>query len=91
MAAGFIVSACIGLAGDILIWRTLTPQLHIDRANVDRHRFHDLVGLSGWSTINQIGFLLLMQTDLLIVNKMLGPEMTGLYGSVLLFPALIAQ
>lgn len=89
VAAGFIVSACIGLAGDIFIWRSLTPQLHIDRCNIDRHKFRDLIGLSGWSTINQIGFLLLMQTDLLIVNKMFGAEMTGLYGSVLLFPALI--
>jgi membrane protein EpsK len=89
VAAGFMVSACIGLAGDILIWRSLTPQLHIDRSNVDRRRFHDLVGLSGWTTINQIGFLLLMQTDLLIVNKMFGAEMTGRYGSILLFPALI--
>ena len=89
VAAGFIVSACIGLAGDILIWRSLTPQLHIDRSNIDRHKFRDLLSLSSWSTINQIGFLLLMQTDLLIVNKMFGAEMTGLYGSVLLFPALI--
>jgi membrane protein EpsK len=89
VAAGFIISACIGLIGDVLIWRLLTPQLHIDRRDIDRRKFRELVGLSGWTTINQIGFLLLMQVDLLIVNAMFGAEMTGRYGSVLLFPALI--
>jgi membrane protein EpsK len=89
VALGFIIAAGISVIGDVLVWRSLTPQLHIDRHDIDRHRFRALFGLSGWSTINQIGFLLLMQTDLLIVNAMFGAEMTGRYGSVLLFPILI--
>jgi membrane protein EpsK len=89
VALGFIVAASISIIGDVLVWRSLTPQLHIDRHDIDRHQFRALFGLSGWSTINQLGFLLLTQTDLLIVNTMFGAEMTGRYGSVLLFPILI--
>ena len=89
VALGFLVSAGIGLIGDVLVWRRLTPQLHIDRRVIDRHQFHALAGLSGWVTISQIGFLLLTQVDLLIVNAVFGAEMTGRYGLVLLFPTLI--
>ena len=67
----------------------MTPQLHIDRYDIDRQRFRALVGLSGWSAVNQAGSLLLMQVNLLVVNAMFGAEMTGRYGSLLLFPALI--
>ncbi len=86
---GFIVSAFIGLTGDILLWRHLTPQLRIDYRDVDHHQFRALMGLSGWSAVNQVGSLLLMQIDLLIINSMYGPEMTGRYGSVLFLPGLI--
>lgn len=89
VAAGFMTSAWIGLIGDVLVWRRLAPQLYIDRREIDRHQFRALMGLSGWSAINQAGSLLLMQVDLLIVNAIFGAEMTGRYGSVLLFPALI--
>ena len=89
VAVGFIVSACIGLIGDVLVWRRLTPQLNIDLGEIDRHQFRALMGLSGWSSVNQVGSMLLMQVDLLVVNAMFGPEMTGRYGTVLLFPSLI--
>lgn len=89
VAGGFIVSACIGLAGDVLVWRRLAPQLHVNWRAVDRHRFGVFIGLSSWVTVSQIGFLLLSQVDLLIVNALFGAETTGRYGSVLLFPTLI--
>jgi len=89
VASGFAISACVGLIGDVLVWRRLTPQLHIDRRNIDRHQFRALMGLSGWVTVSVIGSLLLMQIDLLVINAAFGVEMTGRYGSVLLFPTLI--
>lgn len=89
VAAAFIVSAMIGLAGDVVVWRRLTPELHLDYRSIDRHRFGALANLGGWSAVNQTGALLLMQVDLLIVNAMFGAEMTGRYGAVLLFPAMI--
>jgi membrane protein EpsK len=89
VAAGFMVSACVGLIGDVLIWRSLTPQLRIDRRDIDRRQFRALMGLGGWVTVSQIGYLLLTQVNLLVVNAVFGAEMTGRYGSVLLLPTLI--
>jgi membrane protein EpsK len=89
VAVAFIVSACFGLIGDVVLWRTLTPQLGLDYRNVDRRQFRALLNLSGWASINQIGSLLLMQIDLLVVNAFFGAEMTGRYGSIMLFTTLI--
>jgi membrane protein EpsK len=86
---GLIISAIVGLAGDVLLWRRLTPQLRIQRRSVDLSRCRSLMGFSGWSAINAVGLLLLMQVDLLIVNALFGAEMTGRYAAVLLFPVLI--
>jgi membrane protein EpsK len=89
IAVGILVGAGIGLAGDLWSWRRLTPILHVNRVAIDRSRANALFGLSGWSAINAIGALLLMQVDLLVVNAVFGAELTGRYASVLLFPALI--
>jgi membrane protein EpsK len=89
VAFGFMASACINLIGDVLVWRRLTPQLHIDRRNIDRGLFRPLLGLSGWTAIGQVGFLLLFHSDVLVVNALFGAELTGRYGSVLLLPYLV--
>jgi membrane protein EpsK len=89
VALGFIASAGINLIGDVLVWRRLTPQLHIDRSNIDRGQFRALLGLSGWTAIGQVGFLLLLHADLLVINALYGAESTGRYGSVLLLPYLV--
>jgi membrane protein EpsK len=89
VATGFIVSACINLAGNVILWKQLTPQLHINYSSIDKKRFRDLLGLGGWASINQIGALLLLQIDLIVVNTLYGADMTGRYGSVLIFTTLI--
>lgn len=89
VALGFAVAAMVGLLGDVLVWRHLTPQLSVSPASAQRTRMRELAGLSGWSVVNQAGILLLMQADLVLVNTMFGAAVTGVYGSILLFPQLI--
>lgn len=86
---GLILAAAIGLAGDLLLWRKLTPELSIDPRLTESARFRPLIGLGAWSAINVIGVLFIMQVDVIIVNQLLGPEATGRYASILLFPVLI--
>jgi membrane protein EpsK len=89
VGVGLILAAIIGLAGDVLLWRRLTPELSIDPRLIDRARFRPLTGLGAWSAVNVIGVLFIMQIDVIVVNQLLGPEATGRYASVLLFPVLI--
>lgn len=86
---GLILASAIGLAGDVLLWRKLTPELSISPRLTESARFRPLIGLGAWSAINVIGVLFIMQVDVIIVNQLLGPEATGRYASVLLFPVLI--
>jgi membrane protein EpsK len=89
VALGFITSAWIGLLGDVLVWRALTPQLKVSYHNIDRHRIRTLINFSGWVSVNQFGNVLLMQVSLLVVNAFFGAEMTGRFGSIMLFATLI--
>ncbi|MBJ6128546.1 lipopolysaccharide biosynthesis protein [Microvirga splendida] len=89
VAVAFIISACVNLVGDVIIWKALTPQLSINPYKVDRCKVQALLGLGGWASVNQIGNMLLWQIDLLVINTFFGAEMTGRYGSVMLFVTLI--
>lgn len=89
VALGFLVSAAIGLAGDVLVWRHLTPELRVRPRSADPRQLRAMAGLGGWSAVNQIGSLLLMQVDLLVVNALFGAEATGRYGSILVLVALL--
>ena len=41
--------------------------------------------MGGWILINQIGVLLYLGIDLVVVNKMVGPEAGGQYGAVMIW------
>ena len=86
---GLIASALLGLGGSVIAWRRLTPQLRLHLGAVDPQRFRPLLNIGAWSAVNMAGMLLLMQVDLLIVNALFGPTMTGRYGALLAFAVLI--
>lgn len=89
VAAGLLASAAVEIGCDVLIWRRLTPQLAFRPHEARPAALRTFVSLSGWSTLNMFGFLLLVQVDLVIVNTVFGAEATGRYGSLLLLPAFV--
>jgi O-antigen/teichoic acid export membrane protein len=91
LGTGYLLAACAWLAGDIFLWRKLTPQLMIKPGLFDRSRFGQLFTMCGWLLINQLGVVLFLKIDLLIANTFLGAKIAGEYGSVLLFSSLIQQ
>ncbi|CAO4145742.1 lipopolysaccharide biosynthesis protein [Methylorubrum extorquens] len=86
---GLVASVLVGLACEILVWRRLTPGLRFAPQAAERKAMRPLLGLGGWSSANMLGCMVLMQTDLVLVNLLFGPETTGRYGALLLFPILI--
>jgi membrane protein EpsK len=88
---GFLGASAIGFVGDLLLWRRLTPQLHIRPARFDRSRVRQLFGMGGWLVINQVGTLLFLHVDLIVANMLLGAEIAGEYGSVLLFSTMLRR
>jgi membrane protein EpsK len=88
---GFLGASAIGFAGDWLLWRRLTPRLRIHPARFDRSRVRQLFGMGGWLVVNQVGTLLFNHVDLIVANMLLGAEIAGEYGSVLLFSTMLRR
>jgi membrane protein EpsK len=40
------------------------------------------MGSGGWMSLNQVGSLLLVSIDVIIINRLYGPEKCGIYGSI---------
>ncbi|MBL6459586.1 oligosaccharide flippase family protein [Belnapia sp. T6] len=89
VALGFVVSAIIALAGDVIVARHLAPELRLKLRSIDLQQLRALADLGSWAAVNQAGNLLLLQVDLLIINALFGAEATGQYGPLLLLVALI--
>jgi len=70
-------------------WRSLTPELKISIGYFDKSRLFELSRISIWVLINEVGALLLMNIDLVIISIFLGATTAGLYGSILQWPLLL--
>ncbi|MBL6459070.1 hypothetical protein JMJ55_27460 [Belnapia sp. T6] len=84
VALGFVVSAVMQLASDILVAWRLAPGLRFGLRFADRRQVVAMTGFSGWSSVNQAGNLLMLQLNLLLVNLLFGAEATGRLGALLL-------
>ncbi len=78
-----LAGAFISFILAISIWHELTPELGIRRKMFDHARWKDMFSMSGWLIVNQVGTLLFLNIDLIVVNRYLGPEAQGRYGSIL--------
>lgn len=88
---GILGATLLGFAGDVWLWRKLTPELCVQPADFDRLRVRELFGMGGWLIVNQVGTLLFLNVDLIVANILLGAEVAGGYGSVLLFSTMLRQ
>jgi membrane protein EpsK len=84
-----LVATLASLGVAMQIWRRLTPELTLAPQEFDRSHLRTLSGTSGWFFVNQVGTLLFLNIDLLVVNIFLGPETAGRYGVVLQWPLLL--
>jgi membrane protein EpsK len=86
---GILLAGLIGLAGDIFIWKQLTPELRISKSHFNLTKIRELFSMGGWITTNQIGSLLFLNIDLIVANLALGTKIAGEYGTILLFSTLL--
>ena len=84
LLAGMLAFIC-----DIYILRRLAPNLQLGWRYFNFSVFRDLFGMGGWIILNQIGALLFVNIDLIVVNTVFGAVAGGKYGSILLFSTLL--
>lgn len=85
VVAGYISATVVYVLGAIMVWRFVAPELTLRRPTVDWKKLQAMGATGGWVLVNQVGALLFLSTDMIIVNKMLGPAEGGRFGSILLF------
>jgi membrane protein EpsK len=78
------------VVGSMWLMNRLTPQLHIEWKSYRWNAFREMAGMGGWMTINQIGALLYLSTQLVIINVLLGAEEAGRYGPIVLLVSLLS-
>jgi membrane protein EpsK len=89
VGAAALVSMCLGWGWSIRLWRRLTPMLSISISHFSRTALTHLLSMGGWTALNQLGAILFVSIDLVVVNRMLGTEAGGRYAAVLQWSVLL--
>jgi membrane protein EpsK len=84
-----LVAGVASLALSVVVWRRLTPTLKVQRSAFSYQTLSQLTGMGGWMLINQIGSLLYLSIDLVVVNKMIGAEAGGQYGAAMTWSVML--
>jgi membrane protein EpsK len=83
VGAGIALAALISGLGFVWTWRHLTPDLHIKFSDWDVTELRRLTATAGWVSVSQVGTILLIGIDLLVVNRIFGPVANTQYAVAL--------
>jgi membrane protein EpsK len=89
VGAAILAGTVVSLVGMIVIWRKLTPALRIRLSDFDWTMLKNLCSTGGWVLVSQCGVMLYLNIDLLVANRLFGPEESGRYAAVLQLPAIL--
>lgn len=84
-----LAGAAVASVVSIVLARQVCPHLRISIRSFDRGRVRDLCGMGWWVAINQIGSLLFLQIDLIVVNLLFGATSAGEYAIALQWVVLL--
>ena len=85
----YLLGALCSLAFSVYLWTKTAPGLFISIKDYDKTKLKDILGMSGWLLINQIGALLFLQIDLILCNVLFGALIAGQYAAVILWNVLL--
>lgn len=86
---GMFVASIITLLGNVHYWSKLTSQLTLSLKKFKLPLAWEMMNMGWWLSLNQLGLHLFVGSDLVLVNLLLGPVMTGIYGTIVIFPTML--
>ena len=89
VGTAILAGTMVSTVGMVWLWKVLTPSLRISLGQFDWTMFRNLCSTGGWVLISQLGVMLYLNIDLLLANRMFGPEQGGRYAAVLALPTLL--
>lgn len=85
----YLIGAATAFILTIVFSRKINPHLKVNIKDFRRSKVNEITGMGGWVIINQIGTLLFLQIDLIVVNKLFGTVAGGEYSVVLTWSMLL--
>ncbi|HPW73729.1 MAG TPA: oligosaccharide flippase family protein, partial [Methanothrix sp.] len=89
IGGAYLVGALVASGIAIFLAKRVCPHLRISVNSFDRGRVMEICGMGWWVVINDIGALLFLQIDLIIVNLLFGAPSAGEYAIVLQWVILL--
>jgi O-antigen/teichoic acid export membrane protein len=84
-----LVASCISSAYSFYLFRKFTPDIKIDFKLFNKSILNDLLSMGGWLVVIQLGNILFLHIDLLVINKTMGNVAAGKYGIILQWSNMI--
>lgn len=85
----YLMGAVAALILTIIFSRKINPHLKVNIKDFRRSKVNEITVMGGWVIINQIGSLLFLQIDLIVVNKLFGTVAGGEYSVVLTWSMML--
>ena len=85
----YFVAAVVSLLLTITLSRKVYNKIHISFNYFSKDQFYEIITLTKWILVDQVGILLLLQLSLIMVNKEFGTAAGGEFAMVLIFFNLI--
>ena len=85
----YLIGALVASIITIYASKKVNPHLKVNYLDFRISQLKILAGMGNWIIVNQIGALLFLQVDLIIVNKLFGPTSGGEYATILMWSMLL--
>jgi O-antigen/teichoic acid export membrane protein len=83
------IPSVTGLIYSVIICWKLAPFLRISLQKVNWHQMKYFFTFSSWTIINQIGILIFLYIDVILINILIGAKESGEYAAVMQWSALV--
>ncbi|ABK14746.1 oligosaccharide flippase family protein [Methanothrix thermoacetophila] len=83
VGGAYLVGALVASGVSIILARQVCPHLRVSIRYFDRRAIRDLCEMGWWVVVNNIGALLFLQIDLIVVNLLFGATSAGEYAIAL--------
>ncbi|KKH16916.1 lipopolysaccharide biosynthesis protein [Methanosarcina mazei] len=85
----YLIGAVVAFILTIIFSRKINPHIKVNIKEFRRLKVNEMTGMGGWIIVNQIGSLLFLQIDLIVVNKLFGAIAGGEYSVVLTWSMML--
>lgn len=85
----YLIGAIVAFILTIVYSHKINPHLKMNINDFHRSKVKEIMEMGGWVIINQIGSLLFLQIDLIVVNRLFGTLAGGEYSVVLTWSMLL--